>query len=222
MAASDRQRQALQTIYSFFLGLMVLALVGISVYTIYPVPKQESQQKTDKLYRELEAYNTKTPSELSASDRAKRDEIQDEIDALQKQMEATMKTWSRNTSIVLIILATAVMSISLVRSEQLRVLSNGLLLGGVFTMLYGVGWIIASGESWARLIVIFFATGVTIALGYVKFVRMKQTAPAAAVAGEGAALSSEGVTELEARVAAVEKKLSAIGDALTTRSGTPD
>lgn len=126
---------------------------------------------------------------------------------------AVMEVWARNTSIVLIILATVVMGVSLVRSEQLRVLSNGLLLGGVFTMLYGVGWIIASGESWARLIVILFATAVTIALGYVKFVRMKKGV--AEVAGaEGAALSTEGMASLEARVAALEAKLTAIGDAL--------
>lgn len=31
------------------------------------------------------------------------------------------------------------MAISLVRADQLPVISNGLLLGGVFTMLYGVG-----------------------------------------------------------------------------------
>jgi hypothetical protein len=219
MATGDRQRQTLQTIFSFFLGLMVLAFIGIAVNTIYPDPQQEAQVKLDKLYREMEPYNTKAPSDLSTSDRAKRDALQKQIDELQTKQMATMKVWARNTSIVLIILATAVMSISLVRSEQLRVLSNGLLLGGVFTMLYGVGWIIASGESWARLVVIFFATSITIALGYVKFVRMKQGAPVAGGAeGAGATVGTQVPAELEARLAAIEAKLGAAGDAL---SGSP-
>jgi Flp pilus assembly protein TadB len=190
MATADKQKQALQTIFSFFLGLMVLALIGIAVYTVYPNPQQQTQTKTDKLYRELSAYDTKTPSELSAEDKAKREAIQKQIDDLQKEQQLTQEAWARNTSIALIILATAVMSISLVRSEQLRVLSNGLLLGGVFTMLYGVGWSLASGESWTRLIVIFFATGVTIALGYVKFVRQKGAA--VELAGDEAKLAAVG------------------------------
>lgn len=209
--AADRQRQALQTIYSFFLGLMVLALIGIAVYTVYPNPEVETSRKTERLYRDLEPYQTKTPSQLSAADRAKRDAIQAQLDAAQASERITMETWARNTSIAIIILATIVMVVSLVRPEELRVLSNGLLLGGVFTMLYGVGWSIASGESWTRLIVVLFATAVTIGLGYVKFVRMKKPGAASAEpTAEGVDVST-----LEARVAAIETRLDAAAGALT-------
>ena len=37
-SASDRQHYALQTIFSFFLGLIVLAFVGVGVNTFYPSP----------------------------------------------------------------------------------------------------------------------------------------------------------------------------------------
>jgi uncharacterized membrane protein len=90
VATADRQHYALQTIFSFFLGLMVLAFIGV---------------------------------------------------------------------------ATLVMSVSLVRSDQLRALSNGLLLGGLFTMVYGMGWTIASGTSNARFFVALFALAITIVLG---------------------------------------------------------
>ena len=36
MATMDRQHYALQTIFSLFLGLMVLALIGVGVNTFYP------------------------------------------------------------------------------------------------------------------------------------------------------------------------------------------
>ena len=85
-----------------------------------------------------------------------------------------MKTWARNTSIILVLFATLVMVISLTLSDQLRVISNGLLLGGLFTMLYGVGWVIFSGNSTARFIVILFALVVALGLGYVKFVRQRK------------------------------------------------
>jgi hypothetical protein len=34
--AADRQHQALQTIFSFFLGLVVLAFIGVGANTFYP------------------------------------------------------------------------------------------------------------------------------------------------------------------------------------------
>ena len=63
--------------------------------------------------------------------------------------------------------ATLAMAVSLVRANQLQVISNGLLLGGVFTMLYGVGWIIATDVSKARFVVMAIALVITLALGYV-------------------------------------------------------
>lgn len=117
----------------------------------------------------------------------------------------------RNTSIILILFATAVMGISLILSEQLRVISNGLLLGGLFTMVYGVGWIIASGESVARFGVIVFALTVTLALGYLKFVRGKEAAvPAAAqVVGPGGEVDVAAFAPLVARIEALETKTEA-------------
>ncbi len=43
-AATDRQHYALQTIFSFFLGLMVLAFVGVGVNTFYPQPAETNQK----------------------------------------------------------------------------------------------------------------------------------------------------------------------------------
>ena len=37
-------------------------------------------------------------------------------------------------------------------------------------MVYGTGWVIFSGESTARFVVMVFALAVTLGLGYLKFV----------------------------------------------------
>ena len=130
------------------------------------------------------------------------------------QIDAAQKIWARNTSIILVIFATLVMSISLVRSEQLRVLSNGLLLGGLFTMLYGTGWGIFSGNSTARFVVIAFALLVAIGLGYLKFVRRHAENPALAMEPARAA-SAEPLGDLDARVTALERKAAAAASALS-------
>jgi hypothetical protein len=221
-ATRDRQRDALQTIFSFFVGLMVLAFIGVGVNTFYEFPEQTYSDAEQKLYRQQQNVNPKSdPTTLTPAQKAENDRIQAQIDALQKEREAARQTWARNTSIVLVIFATIVMGISLVRSEQLRVLSNGLLLGGVFTMLYGTGWVIFSGSSTARFFVILFALAVTIGLGYLKFVRGRK-AEAAVVTEPALAGGSAGeaaIGGLAARVAALEAWQAAAAAALTTGAG---
>lgn len=210
--APDRQHYALQTIFSFFLGLMVLAFIGVGVNTFYPSPASQHEQEQRELSRQIDAINTKNQNKsLDATTQAQVQKLQDQQNALQDTIDAETKIWARNTSIILVIFATLVMGVSLLMSEQLRVLSNGLLLGGLFTMLYGTGWVIFSGESTARFIVIAFALVVAIALGYVKFVRTRSgrvAHTAETIAAPG------GLTELEARVTALEERATAAAAAL--------
>jgi membrane protein implicated in regulation of membrane protease activity len=102
------------------------------------------------------------------------------------------------------VLATLAMAISLIAAAQLPVISNGLLMGGVFTMLYGVGWVIVSGTSTTRFIVMTLALVITLALGYVRFVRRPrpaetQSAGATAPIGE--------FVDLEQRVRTLEERM---------------
>jgi hypothetical protein len=225
MAAPDRQRYALQTIFSFFLGLMVLAFIGVGVNTFYQSPTSRVQPQQDELQRQIDAINIKTNGRsFDATQQAQMDRLSAQQNDLSRVVAGEMKTWQRNTSIVLIIFATLVMGISLIRSEQLRVLSNGLLLGGLFTMLYGTGYVIFSGNSTARFVVIAFALLVAIGLGYVKFVRQRAEKAAAqgAATVEGAVpatLEPGVVGDLTARVAALEARAAAAAAALGGTGG---
>jgi hypothetical protein len=216
MATVDRQHYALQTIFSFFLGLMVVAFIGVGVNTFYPQPIDRFQKQLQPLYNEQSLLMGKSAGTQSATDTARLAEIQKQIDALNAQQQVAMEDWSRNTSIVLVLFATMVMGVSLIRSDQLRVVSNGLLLGGLFTMIYGTGWTFFSGTSYLRFFVVLFALAVSIGLGYVKFVWLRKGAVAALPV---AAMASAEVSDLEARVAALEAKTNAAAAALGSREG---
>lgn len=212
--AVDRQHYALQTIFSFFLGLMVLAFIGVGVNTFYPNPSEKYSAQLQTLYDQQSLLNNGKTT-LSPADQAKSDAIQKQINDLQAKQRAEEPNWALYTSIVLIVFATGVMGVSLVRSDQLRVLSNGLLLGGLFTMIYGAGWTIFSGTSIARFAVILFALVIAIGLGYVKFVRLRQGVGPVAPASAG--VSSGDAAGLEARVAALEARTNAAAAALGTK-----
>lgn len=215
----DRQQYALQTIFSFFLGLMVVAVVGIGVNTFYEAPDQQFQDRMSELDRERqEIYRGREGGEkgegaLSPADQRRVNEIDKEQSDIYAEIEDLRPAWARNTSIVLIVFATLVMGVSLVRSEQLRVISNGLLLGGLFTMVYGVGMAIFSGESVARFAVIVFALLVTVGLGYLKFVRGRDEHVAVAAVGAGSVSSANvddaALASLVARIEALEARSAA-------------
>jgi len=214
--AQDRQHYALQTIFSFFLGLMVVAFIGVGVNTFYPSPGERYQAQLQTLYDQQSTLSTGGKT-LAPAEQAQADAIQKQIIALQAKQRVEEQPWNLNTSIILVLFATLVMGVSLVRAEQLRVLSNGLLLGGLFTMLYGMGWTIASTTSNTRFYVVLFAFAVTILLGYLKFVRLRAVAaavPAPAVAAE--------LGDLPARLSLLEARFTAVAAAFAADRESQD
>jgi hypothetical protein len=211
MATMDRQHYALQTIFSFFLGLMVLAFVGVGVNTFYPSPADRYQKQLQPLFDQQSLLNAGGKT-LTPADQQQAASIQKQINEIQALQQAEQEVWARNTSIVLVLFATLVMGVSLIRAEQLRALSNGLLLGGLFTMVYGSGWTIFSGTSTARFFVVLFALAVTIALGYLKFVRLRAGAPAPLLATSAPAPAE--LVGVEARLASLEARADAAAAAL--------
>jgi hypothetical protein len=184
-----RTNNALQVIFAFFLGLVVVAFVGIGVNTFYPEPEWGSDASR-------QAYSD----------------------------------WQLTTGIVLLVCATLLLVISLLLAEDKGVLSNGLLLGGVFTMVYAVGVTISTDRSVVRFLVVGAALVVTIGVGYLTFVRGRRrrtgqpsagipegsAAVPAAATGPGAPAAPFGPTDadLAGRLAVVERKLDALARVL--------
>jgi len=163
-----KANELLQVIFAIFLGLVVVAFVGIGVNTFFPQP-----EFTD--YYDQDAWTT----------------------------------WQLTTSVILLVCATLIMVVSLLLPEVQAVLSNGVLMGGVFTMIYAVGMAVFSNQNVTRFIVAAIALAVTVAVGYFKFVRRRQVAAAAAAAGPVPIAG-----EVGERLATIERKLENLGRAL--------
>lgn len=210
--AENRSGTGLQILFAIFLGLMVTAFVGVGVYTFYPNPELQYRDEIMKLDRQQQAMGTLKPDvALTPEDRARMQALIDQRNKVQDESRAAGGAWGSRTSIILVSLATLVMVISLTIAKNLPVISNGLLMGGVFTMLYGVGWVIASGTSTTRFIVMSFALLITLALGYLRFVRRRALTEAH---GSVADVPGVGLSDLEQRVRTLEERLKQAGKAL--------
>jgi hypothetical protein len=128
---------------------MVTAFVGVGVYTFYPPPQTEFDRQIEDLNREEQAVRNSRPlSELTPADRNAIQELNNQRNDLADAARLARAGWGRRTSIILIAFATLAMGVSLLSAGQLPVIGNGLLLGGVFTMVYGVG---TPSRTFARL-----------------------------------------------------------------------
>lgn len=212
-------QKALQAIFAVFLGLIITAVVGVGVYTFYPNPADATRQQLTELNRQqddLLGCTSKTgctaEEDLPAGTRAKLAQVRVEIRVQEDIAQAQERTWAQRSSIILITLATALMAGSLLGSAAFWVITNGMLLGGLFTMLYGVGWGIASGNSLGRLAVLVAALVISLALGYLRFVRQRHAGQPALAA---VAAQSGDTAALEARIAALESRLAAAAKSLT-------
>ena len=206
----------LRTIFSFFLGLMLTAFVGIGVYTFHPAPNQFDGQIRDLGRREQEIRDSRPAGELTAEDREQIQEINRQRNELNEVAVEERKPWALSTSIILIVFSTLALVAALVRSDHLQVISNGLLLGGVFTMLYGVGWIVTTGASITRFLVMTVALVVTMGLGYVRFVHRGKASQATGTGG-GEIPVAEGFAEIERRVRDLEGRMNEAAHALGQR-----
>ena len=143
---------------------MLTAFVGVGVYTFHPPPEEFNTQIRDLNRHEQAIRNTRPPNELTSVDRDQIQEINRQRNELRDAEAEARKPWGRSTSVILIVFATLAMGVSLVRADQLPVISNGLLLGGVFTMLYGVGWVLTTDTSITRFLVMSVALVITLGL----------------------------------------------------------
>lgn len=209
--AETRRDSGLRTIFSFFLGLMLTAFVGVGVYTFHPPPDQYDRQIQELGRRESVIRNARSPTQLSPAEQSQIEEIDRQRRDLVEKAAQERKPWGRSTSVILIVFATLAMAVSLVRADQLPVISNGLLLGGLFTMLYGVGWIVATDTSVTRFLVMTAALAITLGLGYVRFVRRGAASP---VAPGSMVAGSEGLAEIDRRVQRLEERMNEAARAL--------
>lgn len=162
-----KQNGALQVIFAFFLGLVLVGFVAIGISTFYPEPSWESQVAHD--------------------------------------------AWQVNNGIIMLVCATILLAVSLFLPEDQGVLSNGILLGGIFTMLGAVGVTFGAQQGVMRFVVITVALAITVAIGYLKFVRNRRAGAHAASPPSGADATSPETLE---RLTRLEHKLEAIAKAL--------
>lgn len=157
----------IKLIYTLFLGIILAAFVGVGVSTFYPEPEwPQTPEAVEKSYYEDE------PSEESKA-------AQKLFDEELKAYEEEMQDYNRNASIILLSVAILFLAIGVIQAHKIDVLADGVLLGGIFTFIYGVGRGVAGGDEMFRFVIITIGLIAALGLGYWRFAKPNQAPPTA-------------------------------------------
>lgn len=151
-----------KALYIVVIGLLIAAFIGFGIDAFYPSPKAP-----------------KYPIELEFRDESKTAETRQNQAEFNKQNDEFMKklaTYNQNVSVILIIFSVMILAASIVGLNKLEILGDGLTLGGVFTLFYGIARSMATEEAKFRFIAITIALIIILFLTYWRFLRKKVSA----------------------------------------------
>jgi hypothetical protein len=152
----------LKTLYTIAIGLLFAAFVGFGFQTFYPQPKAPE-------YPASLNNSSKPLADQTIQEKA----IQKQYDQAQKDFQDKFDVYNRNLSVWLILASLIILAVSILGLGNINVIGDGLTLGGVFTLFYGLVRTFMAGDEKVRFIAVTLGLIILIFLAYWKFVRQE-------------------------------------------------
>lgn len=150
----------LRVIYTLFLGVTIALFVGFGMETFYETPKPPE-------YLTGAMYEQKFGGEPNSQDI----ERQKKFDQEMKAYDAKRKEHSQNTSVGLLVLAVVLTAAAIMMETRLHVLPDGIMLGGLLTLLYSLMRGADAGNPKYMFTASAVALAIVMYLGYHRFMR---------------------------------------------------
>ncbi|MFA6963851.1 MAG: hypothetical protein WC227_04015 [Patescibacteria group bacterium] len=151
----------IKVLYSILLGAIVALFIGLGIEVFYPGEK--APETPAALQYSVDKTGT-APATIEA---------QKEFDQIQKAYNERAAKHSRNVSIVALSASILLMIISLLIVDKIIVFSNGILLGSLFTLIYGIIRGMMTEDVKFRFIIVTVGMLFALALGWFKFEKAK-------------------------------------------------
>ena len=146
------------------MAVLVVTFVGVGIAAFYPSPKQPEYP----IGLSYPAYPEKSTEEAQM----RTQQIAFEKD--QRSYQKISEKYNKNVSTIAIASALAILVLSITLLSRILYLSDGLLLGGVFTLIYAVIRGFTAGDEMFRFVVVTISLAVAVFLGYWRFVRKEK------------------------------------------------
>ncbi len=149
-------------IYTLFLALLIALFVGLGIDTFYPGPE------TPKYPLELDQVKQ------GCEETIEQQTLRKEFNEAQEKFMEELKPYNRNVSIISLVASIIILVSSLTLLAKIKMIADGILLGGVFTTMYGIMRGLMSESSYFRFLIVVVGLIIALGLGYIKFIRPKE------------------------------------------------
>jgi len=149
-------------VYTIFLALLVALFVGLGISAYYPGPKEPQSPV------ELEAEKP------GCEETAELKKMREEYNLSQRDFTEKFKSYSRNVSIISITAAIVILIASLTLLSKIKMIADGILLGGVFTTIYSIIRGLMSEDTKFRFLIVTIGLLIALVLGYIKFIKPRE------------------------------------------------
>lgn len=146
----------LRYIYTLFLGVILALFVGLGISTFYEGPKQP----------EYPIVNTQDKTPTAEQNQADR-----QYEAAYRAYEKKYQPYSRNVSIIALVAALVLFVIGFLFESRNSIISGGVVLGGLFTMVYSIIRGFVSTDTKYTFVVVTVGVAIALYLGYRNFTR---------------------------------------------------
>lgn len=151
----------LQLVYTFFVGILIAIFVGVGIDTFYTSPPAPEYPQESMSYAK-----EPTPEQEQKSR---------EFEKQMRQHDEKMKPYNRNVSMMTLGAAVLLLALSIAFEKKIKIISDGIMLGGLFSLLYGIGRGLASQDSKYMFVMVSISLVVVLYLGYHRFVKLPST-----------------------------------------------
>jgi hypothetical protein len=148
-------------LYALFIGILFAVFIGIGISTFYPGPTLPDQRPVP--------YPEKADPDATRS--AEMIKAEEENRKMYDEFNKKSKEYNRNVSIIALVFAVIALFVSLTLIKNLQIISDGLLLGGIFTLIYSIGRGIEAEDTKFRFAVVTIGFIISLIIGYIKFVK---------------------------------------------------
>ena len=159
----------LKFFYTIFIGILLALFVGVGTAAFYKAPKYPEQPAALKI-----PYSSPYDSPARATESSALLAEQEKFDRQYKAFEEKNQLYHRNVSIIGLTAAVIMLVISLTVFRSLSVIADGLLLGGVFTLIYSMFRGFETKDEIFRFIVISIGLAISLIIGYIKFIKSQE------------------------------------------------
>lgn len=154
------ENKVIKLVYTFFVGLLLAIFIGVGIQTFYSSPPRPDFPSitADELRKD-------DGSSVPASD------VRSDYEQAYRDYEIKNKVYNRNVSIIALVASIALVVVSLVYESRIKVIADGVMMGGLFTLLYSIIRAFVSEDTKYLFAAVSVGLVLVLYLGYHRFVR---------------------------------------------------